>query len=202
MNTAKYTITGISPLLMHNGQAIDPLNQYAKAMKRISKKKNKTDEDQGLMSQVEWFMSLYHNGAEDAIEDSEVTVDDAARLVLPANDIEAMLIAGAKKLKLGPSAKAGLIVEDDSLLTYDGPANINDLHAAGKHAHRVAVRVGTARVMRTRPIFRVWGAEIGVTYDQGVIDESEIMGILKAAGQQVGIGDWRPRFGRFEVARS
>jgi hypothetical protein len=202
MNTASYKITGISPLLLHNGQAIDPLNQYAKEMKRISKKKNKTDEDQGIMSRVEWFMSIYHDGPADTVADGEVSVDPSARLVLPANGLEAMIIGGAKKLKLGTSAKAGLIVNEDAKLTYDGPSDINKLHAAGKHVHRVAVRVGTARVMRTRPIFRSWGAEIAIEYDQSVIDEPEIFSILKAAGQQVGIGDWRPRFGRFEVARA
>lgn len=202
MLTATYTLTGISPLLMHNGQAIDPLNVYAKEIKRISKKKNKTDEDQGIMSRVEWFMSLYHDGAPDTVADGDVQVDPDARLVLPANGIEAMLIAGAKKLKQGPAAKAGLIVEDDARLTYDGPADINKLWAAGKHVHRVAVRVGTARVMRTRPIFRTWGATVAISHDQSVIDEPEIFSILKAAGQQVGIGDWRPRFGRFEVARA
>lgn len=202
MNEARYTITGISPLLLHNGQAIDPLNQYAKEMKRISKKKNKTDEDQGIMARVEWFMSIYHDGPQDKISDGEITVDSAARIVLPANGIEAMLIAGAKKLKQGNAAKSGLIVDSDARLTYDGPKDINALWAAGKHLHRVAVRVGTARVMRTRPIFRAWSAEIGVSFDASVIDEPEIFSIIKAAGSQVGIGDWRPRFGRFEAARA
>ncbi len=201
MNTAAYRITGISPLLMHNGQAIDPLNQYAKEMKRISKKKNKTDEDQGIMSRVEFFMSLYHNGKPDAIQDGEITVDPNARLVLRDLGLEALIIGGAKKLKQGNSAKSGIIVEEDAILEYDGPRNINELWTGGKHVHRVPVRVGTARVMRTRPIFRVWSATIGVTFDQQVIDEPEIFAILKVAGQQVGIGDWRPRFGRFEVSR-
>jgi hypothetical protein len=202
MNTASYTITGISPLLMHSGQAIDPLNQYAKLMKQVSKKKNKTDEDQGIISRVEWYQSLYHDGAEDAIKDGEISVDPNARLVIPANSIEAMLVAGAKKLKLGNSAKAGLIVENDAPLTYDGPKEISALWAGGKHVHRVPAKVGMARIMRTRPIFRVWSAAIAVSYDPAVIDEPEILSILRAAGQQVGIGDWRPRFGRFEVARA
>lgn len=202
MQTASYTITGISPLLLHNGQAIDPLNHYAKEMRRCSKKRNKTDEDQALISRVEWFMSIYHNGSPDQIKDGEITVDPKARIVLPATGIEAMLLGGAKKLKQGNAAKSGLIVEDDALLDYDGPKNINELHAAGKHLHRVAVRVGTARVMRTRPIFRSWSACITISYDSSVVDEPEILGMLRAAGQQVGIGDWRPRFGRFEVERA
>lgn len=197
----QYHITGLSPLLLHSGQAIDPLNQYAREMKRINKKRAKTDEDQLTISMVEWFMSIYHNGTEDKVQDGCIEVDPAARVILPANSIEAMLVAGAKKMKLGPTAKAGLIVEDDAILEYDGPKNINELYARGKHVHRVAVRVTTSRVMRTRPIFRDWASTICVTYDQSVVDEPQIFEMLKAAGQQVGIGDWRPRFGRFEVSR-
>lgn len=201
MNTAIYRITGISPLLMHSGQAIDPLNQYAKEMKRLSKKKGKTDEDQAAISKVEWYMSVYHNGTPDVVRDGEITVDKEAKIVLPANSLEAMLIAGAKKIKQGPAAKAGLIIENDAILIHDGPASIAAMAASGRYTHRVAVRVGTARVMRTRPIFRVWSSEVEISFDSGVIDEPEIFEIIKVAGQQVGIGDWRPRFGRFEAER-
>ena len=199
---ATYTITGISPLLLHSGQAIDPLNQYAKAMKGATKKRQKTDDDQAAISKIEWFMSIYHDGAEDTIKDGEVKVDSAARVILPAMSIEAMVTAGGKKLKMGNQVKSGIIVEADARLIYDGPASIAALYAGGKHIHRVAARVGTARVMRTRPIFRVWSAKISVTHDETVIDEPEVFQILKTAGQLVGVGDWRPRFGRFTVERS
>lgn len=202
MQSQEYKITSLSPMLLHNGQMIDPLNQYAKEMKRWTKKRAKTDEDQIVMGRIEWFASLYHNGPEDKIKDGEVSVDPEARLVIPATTVEAMIVAGSKKLKLGPAAKAGIIVEDDSPLQYDGPADINKLWAGGKHIHRVAVRVGQARVMRTRPIMREWSANIAVSFDQSVIDEAQVYEILKTAGQQVGIFDWRPRFGRFEVARA
>jgi hypothetical protein len=202
MQSQSYNLTGVSPLLLHNGQAIDPLNQYAREMKRISKKKTKTDDDHKTMSRVEWFMSIYHNGGADIVKDGEVAVDEGAEIVVPALSVEAMLIAGAKKCKLGNQAKAGLIVEDDAPLVYDGPKNINKLWDGQKHLHRVAARVGTARVMRTRPMFRSWSVTITVSYDPAVLDESQVFDILNAAGQQVGLGDWRPRFGRFGVTRA
>jgi hypothetical protein len=197
-----YKLTGISPLLMHNGQAIDPLNHYAKEMKRVSKKKSKTDEDHAVLSKVEWFMSLYHNGEPDLVKDGDIVVDPDARLVLPSLGIEAMAIGGGKKCKLGTHVKSGVVVENDALLDYDGPKSIVELWAAQKHIHRCPARVGTARVMRTRPIFRRWGATITLTHDNSVIDEPEIFSLLRQAGQIVGIGDWRPRFGRFTVERA
>lgn len=199
---ASYKLTGISPLLLHSGQAIDPLNQYAKEMKRVSKKKGKTDDDQATISRVEWFMGIYHNGEADQIKDGDIIVDPKARVVLPALSIEAMITAGGKKVKMGNAVKSGVIVEDDAVLDYDGPSDINKLHAAGKHIHKVPAKVGMARIMRTRPIFRAWSAVIVVTHDESVLDEAELFQILKTAGQLVGIGDWRPRFGRFTAERN
>jgi hypothetical protein len=34
----RVTIEGTAPIIMHNGQTADPLNQYAKAIKQISGK--------------------------------------------------------------------------------------------------------------------------------------------------------------------
>ena len=199
---ASYRLTGISPLLLHSGQAIDPLNQYAKEMKRVSKKKGKTDDDQALISKVEWHMGIYHNGAPDLLADGEITVDPKARVVLPSLSIEAMITAGGKKVKMGNAVKSGVIVLEDALLAYDGPENISKLFAAGTHIHKVPAKVGMARIMRTRPIFRAWSATITVTHDETVMDEPELFQIIKTAGQLVGIGDWRPRFGRFTAERA
>lgn len=32
----KFQITGVSPLLLHNGQLADPMNKFSQAMKKIS----------------------------------------------------------------------------------------------------------------------------------------------------------------------
>ncbi len=53
--------------------------------------------------------------------------------------------------------------------------------------------------MRTRPIFDEWTAVIEVEHDDEILSEEQLHQVLVAAGQQVGIGDWRPRFGRFSV---
>jgi hypothetical protein len=63
------------------------------------------------------------------------------------------------------------------------------------------VKIGTSRVMRTRPIFQEWAADIEVKFNPVLLNASEIEEFLAAAGELEGIGDWRPRFGRFAVAR-
>lgn len=60
-------------------------------------------------------------------------------------------------------------------------------------------RVGAVKVMRTRPMFTAWEAKLAVDFLPTLLNPSEVHGFLATAGEQIGIGDWRPRFGRFSV---
>ena len=55
MNTLQLTIKGVSPLLLHNGQTANPLNKYARQLKAVSGKRNKTDEDFEAMAKIEFL---------------------------------------------------------------------------------------------------------------------------------------------------
>jgi hypothetical protein len=55
------------------------------------------------------------------------------------------------------------------------------------------------KIKRTRPIFREWAADILVEYNDNLLDEEQVKRWVEVAGEQVGLMDWRPRFGRFEV---
>jgi hypothetical protein len=50
-------------------------------------------------------------------------------------------------------------------------------------------------------MFPNWSAEIEVRYNPSLLNANEVKDFLVAAGELEGIGDWRPRFGRFEVAQ-
>ena len=46
LTEATFRLTGATPLLMHNVQMADPLNQWAKAVRELTaRKKNMTDEE-------------------------------------------------------------------------------------------------------------------------------------------------------------
>lgn len=183
--TLKFKISGVSPLLHHNGQLVDPLNQHSRSIAEITKKRKKTDSDHAEMSRREWFGSLYVSGGEPCI---------------PAEMIEAALIKGAMKEKRGPAAKAGILVEDNARLEYDGPRDPKKLWEDDKFKLRVAAKIGQSKVMRTRPRFNKWSAEVVVKFLPSLLNAKEIRDFLVTAGEQIGIGDWRPRFGRFVVA--
>ena len=89
--TIDFHIRGVAPLLMHNGQLANPMNKFAKAMKAVTSKRKKTDEDHIELARLEFLGGLY--------------ADDQGRAVLPGEVIEGTIVAGAKKTKKGKDAK-------------------------------------------------------------------------------------------------
>ena len=182
--TFRCRITGASPLLMHNGQLADPLNAHAKAMSQVAAKRKKTEADHAQLADLEFRGSLYLASGEPCI---------------PAEMIEAALIRAAGQQRNSAKAKAGLVVRDDLRLEYDGPKDPRVLCADPRFRLRCGVRVGTSRVMRTRPRFPDWAADLVVDYLPSLLNEHDVRRFTVVAGEQVGVGDWRPRFGRFLV---
>lgn len=169
---------------MHSGQTADPLNHYSKALKAISSKRTKTDADHEEMSKIEWYASLYLNKNK--------------QVILPDFLLEAAFINGAKKSKLGKQAQAGMFVDDHAILEFDGKElNPGQLFERGNNLHRKAVRVQANKVMRTRFIVEQWGAKVTVTFNDTLLNKTAIMRAIEDSGEQVGLCDWRPKFGRF-----
>jgi hypothetical protein len=56
---ATYKLTGIRPLIMHNGRMADPLDPMAKKLKKLSGERKKTDATHEKMAEIEWEASLY-----------------------------------------------------------------------------------------------------------------------------------------------
>jgi hypothetical protein len=177
-------IIGVTPLLLHNGILADPMNEISRLMKQVSGKRDKTEADYLELSRLEWYGSLY-------VRDGKPC--------LPSEMIEACLLEAAKKKKKGIPAKAGIIVPNESLLEFPGPQGIDEMWKSGQFIHKIGVRVQRNKVIRTRAIFKEWGASITIHYLPSLLNKSDIAGFMEQAGSIVGLGDWRPKFGRFEV---
>jgi len=178
-------LSGLSPLLMHCGQMSDPLNDFTIRMKAISKLRNKTDEHHEQMARIEWEAGLYLN--------------DKGAPCIPGENIESMFIAAAKKQKMGPQAKAGIICDGNFAVVFDGPKGIEALYEDGRFSDRRSVCIQRARIMRTRPIFYDWQLKFKINYLPDQFEKSQVAEILDIAGRVIGLGDYRPRFGRFLV---
>lgn len=186
MQTVKVKLTGTRPLLMHADTFSDPLNKLTKAHKQLTSKMKKTDEDHELIARSEWRGALYWS-------------EDIGPYI-PGVNIEAALVAGGKLSKLGAQIKRSVeIVEERVALQYDGPRAVEKLFNDGYFDVR-SVKIQRARLMRYRPIFRRWAVECTIMYDQENIDETQIIKSLTDAGEQCGLCDYRPKFGRFSIA--
>jgi len=183
------TLTGTAPLLMHNSRLANPLDPAAKAMKKVTGKRNKTDDDHAEVARLEHVGSLYY--------------DPDVGPYLPGDNIWRALYDAAKKRKMGPRIKEGVIITSDiNPLSYGGPREADKLWQDENYRLMASVKVGTSRVMRCRPLFREWAAQAEGILDTEQLDLADLSAIAETAGQLVGIGDWRPRYGRFvaEVA--
>ena len=190
MDTINFKIKGITPLLMHSSQLSDPLNKYTKDLKKITSKRKKTDDDYADMSYIEMLGGLYWS--------------EEYGLHMPGENIEACLIGAAKFKKLGTTFKrAAQVFELACPVNGTGAPKTPEKIAANDDFKFVkSVKVGTARVMRTRPIFHNWELDFSVLYDQNQLEREDIIDAAKSAGLMVGLGDWRPRFGKFEVVEA
>jgi len=190
MESIRFRIKGATPLLMHSSQLSDPLNRYTKALKKLTGNRKKTEEHYIEMGRVEMLGSLYWS--------------KEYGLHMPGENIEACLIGAAKFKKLGTAFKRGAqVVELACPLRGTGaPATAEEIAADDKFKFVKSVKVGTSRVMRTRPIFESWGTEFTVMFDPAQLQSEDIIEAVNTAGIMVGLGDWRPRFGKFDVVEA
>lgn len=184
--TVTYRLTSDCPMLAHNGQTADPLNKWSKLMKQVSGKRKKTDADYEELAKLEFFAGLYMG------KDGPI---------IPAANIDSMIVNAAKKLREGPTAKAGVFCLNDASMEYEGPRDPEAMWAAETFRHVAIVRVQTARVARTRPIFREWAANVQLNIEDSIVNVAQVDAWMNVAGTQIGLGDWRPQHGRFSAVR-
>jgi hypothetical protein len=185
MKTTTFTIKSLTALIMHNGRLADPLDEHTKRLAKLTSSKQKTEKYHREISEAEWYGSLY--------------TDEDEEPCLPGEVLESMLVEGAKKYKLGKAAKGAIIVTGDFKLVYDGPKKLAALWSHGGFLKRAGVRVGQSRIIRSRPCFPKWECTFTIQWDPDLIkDEDQLAEIVEASGL-TGVGDWRPKFGRFEV---
>jgi hypothetical protein len=201
-NTLRARLIGRTPLLMHNANIlVNPRSAITQLIKQYTSKRKKVEEDLDVISQLEWYASLYLDAPHSLdVEGANIQfTDDGANVCLTASVIKGMLLAGARKKKLGTTFKAGIVISEDAELNIFTDKDTNQLWADENYVDVRAERVQKNAVMRTRPIFRKWEADISIDYMPDVVNKSDIMDILYLSGKIIGLCDRRPEFGRFEV---
>lgn len=188
MKTVHLTLKGVSPLLLHNGRLANPLDKFARQLKALNANRQKQDEDYEKIAKVEFLASWY--------------ADEKGSYVLPGHNLEAVMHEGSKRSKNGKQVLSGAFIDCDPVIDFIGSnKTLDELWAGGEHALMVSIRIKkSSRVMRTRPMLPTgWKCSFDVTYDPGVVSEEIIVRAFEVAGKEIGIGDWRPKYGRFVV---
>lgn len=184
MQTVVIELTGRTPLLMHAvAQLANPRDPLSKEIRKLTSKRTKTDEDQENIARLEFEGGAYMNGHGPYV---------------PAANLERCLFDAAKLTKQGQQIRRGLIVEEDSDLDYEGPRTVEELWAKGFHI-TLPVKVMGRTTMRCRPMFRDWAVTFSAVLDGEALDLADFVAICERAGRLVGLGDYRPRYGRFSV---
>lgn len=180
----KLRMVGTETLLMHNAQLSDPLNVYTKRLAEVTSKRKKAEEDHIEISRREWDGGLYF--------------DPEVGPYIPGQNVERALLDSARMNRLGKSIERGVFITDNVIpLQYPGPRDIRELREDASFRHMASVKIGMSRTMRCRPMFREWSLETEGYLDEEQLDLAELRQIAIRAGKLIGLGDWRPRFGRF-----
>lgn len=182
----RLTCEGTRPLLMHNVQLASPLNPYAKRLKEMNSKRNKTDDDRMMIARIEWEGGMYFT--------------DPIGPYLPSENIHRSLIDGARIFRGGKKIERGVVISTFMTpLIYDGPRDLDEMwgDGASDFVYIRPVTIGQSKIDRCRPIFRNWAFEVDLIIDPEVLDPEEFARAAKLAGQMAGIGDFRRVFGRY-----
>jgi hypothetical protein len=187
METINLRIEGTAPLLMQAETLANPLHELTKAHKSVSGKRKKSEDDYLWLMQSEWSASMYY--AEDIGP------------YLPALNVEGCIAEAGKIHRLGKTIKQAVrVLTDRAKLEYDGPRKMEKMWQTGRQFADVrGVNVGGKKIMRCRPVFLTWAAEFEVAYMEDVLDKADLVRVVEEAGRRIGIGTYRPRFGRFAV---
>ena len=179
------SLTGTSPLLMHNPQMVDPDFDLNRQIKAITSKRKKTDDDLRQIERLEWFGGLY--------------VQDGV-IVQPTAKVRKCLINTAKISKMGKMVERAISFGTlNTPLVYQGPENPLDVFEDQRFRSRLSVGVGNKRVMRVRPKFLPWALTVsGVFVEDAGLNPEDVERIVELAGVVEGMGDGRNiGYGRF-----
>ena len=98
-------------------------------------------------------------------------------------------ITGKSKKTYKDLVKASIII-DPIYIPHENPKFTVDIRA---------VRVQKARIVRQRPMFSRWALSFTLTITEPQLPGNVVKEIMDYAGRFVGIGDYRPKFGRFQI---
>lgn len=117
----------------------------------------------------------------------------------PSSHIEGSMLKAASNFKIPGRGKKTYKDLLKSALLID-PVEI-PLKPQEYEIFSTPVVVQRSRIVRSRPKFVDWSLEFTINITDEQLRPDVVKEILEFAGRNVGIGDWRPKYGRFSVEK-
>ena len=134
----------------------------------------------------------------DPVEDAEKALyKNKSGCFAPSTWIEACLRDTAKTFKKGRGSLKNVFLSSVFIDPDEIPLNKKTYDEIDKRP----VVIQRNRIVRSRPKFNTWELEFSINYDETRLPKNTLKQVLEEAGQTKGIGDYRPKFGRFEVVK-
>jgi hypothetical protein len=185
MKTVTVEIRGTSPLLIHR---FTEQNEVEKATRRV-------------------IVDSVKDPREEAKKVAYIA-DDGTFYFSASAIPNAMSTAGSNHKMKGSRKSLRFIVPSavritsDTITILNGAGPAKDFEVDGRP---VTIPATKGRVMRYRPRFNEWGAVFDLVINDNLLSLDTAHQLLNEAGEQVGIGDFRPEkrgpFGCFRVTR-
>lgn len=186
MKNISITIQGVTPMLMH------AFTDEAQLAATSGTRTSSANADRGT--------------AREQAEAHLYKSSDGESIIIPQPNIFSCIVAAGKFFKNGKSKittmKTSLIPACVFFNDTEYPLTHNDWSVDTR-----AVRIPSTggRIQRHRPIFEEWSLTFSVDLDTTEISERLFREIVDAAGNKIGLGDFRPEtkgpFGRFKVTQ-
>ena len=173
-------IEGIAPMLQHN---IDGGEEQM-----LRKGKRATG---GVMDNPDEWKAFFYKDKDGKIGHPSAAVESA--LATAARDFKA-----DKRRSMKDVIKA-LVYANETMMTFTNRTE-KDIEV---HRASVVNPNTKGRGFRYRPLFSIgWVLSFSLTIaDTEVVEVSRVKEILDYAGYRIGVGNWRPKFGRFMVRK-
>jgi len=183
MKIIEAKIQGVVPLLQHRYIFADERENAAKL--RSGKKDHRE----------EWKDALF--------------LDPACGVYEPSLHIEAALVKAAVNFQIVGKGKKtykdlfkSAVFVSPEKIPFGITGTPDELVKSGQiEVHKALVRVMGSGVERYRPMLKNWSLEFTIEIADGQLDPDVVKQVLEYAGRAIGIGDNRPRYGRFSVVK-
>lgn len=199
MKTINVTWRGIRPLIMSNPQTVDIENSFSAEQRRLNSllkdARKKGDEDRLLELAIaqkrnDFMASAYFDAKE-------------KRFFVPDSVIMACIKEAAKASKKGKDIDRAVLMEETQAYVEGVPAvkSLDDAYTKDEFKLQTPCKIPPktgSLFMKLRCVMPTgWKAKFALSFDETVIAEKTVRDVLERAGGFVGIGSWRPKFGRF-----